>query len=48
MNFELWKIWQQITPREGVLGLAGLMVASFIIHMMVMLASDRYAAGLLG
>ncbi|MEL6208872.1 MAG: hypothetical protein AAFR44_01560 [Pseudomonadota bacterium] len=45
---DLWKIWQQITPREGVIGLAVLMLASFAIHMMVMLASDRYSAGLLG
>ncbi|MEO0819429.1 MAG: hypothetical protein AAF074_03290 [Pseudomonadota bacterium] len=48
MMNDLWKIWQQITPREGVIGLAGLMLASFIIHMMVMLASDRYSSALLG
>ncbi len=45
---DIWKIWQHITPREGILGLAGLFLASFIIHMMVMLASDRYSQALLG
>ncbi|MGF1464345.1 MAG: hypothetical protein ACFB2Z_14520 [Maricaulaceae bacterium] len=45
---ELHKIWMYITPREGVIGLGVLMAASFAIHMMVMLASDRYSTGLLG
>jgi hypothetical protein len=45
---DLWKIWQFVTPREGVLGLVGLFLASFLIHVMVMTASDRYAEGLLG
>jgi hypothetical protein len=45
---DLWKIWQYITPREGVLALFFLFVASFLIHVMVMTASDRYAVGLLG
>jgi hypothetical protein len=45
---DLWKIWQFVTPREGVLGLLVLFIASFLIHVMVMTASDRYAEGLLG
>ncbi|MEL6220104.1 MAG: hypothetical protein AAFR79_16825 [Pseudomonadota bacterium] len=45
---DLWKIWRLVSPREGALALAVLMLASFAIHMMVMLASDRYSAGLLG
>jgi hypothetical protein len=45
---DLWKIWRHISPREGIIGLAVLMAASFAIHMMVMLASDRYSTGLLG
>ena len=45
---DLWKIWRLITPREGALALAGLMLASFLIHVMVMTLSDRYAAALLG
>ena len=45
---DLWKIWKVLTPREGVLALGGVMLASFVIHMMVMLASDRYSSALLG
>lgn len=45
---ELWKIWRVITPREGALALIGLMLASFLIHLIVMLGSDRYINGLLG
>lgn len=48
-SFQLWKIWKVITPREGALGLAGLMLASFAIHLVVMLGgSSRYIEGLLG
>ncbi|MGF1447405.1 MAG: hypothetical protein ACFBRM_14570 [Pikeienuella sp.] len=45
---DIWKIWQFVTPREAIFGLAGLMLASFVIHMMVMLASERYVTALLG
>jgi hypothetical protein len=45
---EMWKIWRFVTPREGILGLAGLFLASFLVHVMVMTASGRYAAALLG
>lgn len=45
---DLWKIWQHVTPREGVRALVLLFIASFLIHVMVMTASERYAAGLLG
>jgi hypothetical protein len=48
MMDDLWKIWYHITPREGVLALGGLCLASFAIHVMVMTASSRYAIGLLG
>lgn len=48
MMQDLWKLWRYVTPREGVLGLGVLMLASFLIHVMIMTASDRYAAGLLG
>ncbi|MEM9144609.1 MAG: hypothetical protein AAGC57_00325 [Pseudomonadota bacterium] len=42
------KIWRLVSPREGALALVVLMLASFAIHLMVMLMSDRYSAGLLG
>ena len=45
---DFWKIWQHVTPREGIMALFFLMIASFLIHVMVMTASDRYAEGLLG
>ncbi|SEA69469.1 hypothetical protein [Rubrimonas cliftonensis] len=45
---DLWKIWRHITPREGVLGLLVLMLASFLIHVMVVSLSERYVTGLLG
>jgi hypothetical protein len=45
---DIWKIWQYVTPREGILALFFLFIASFLIHVMVMTASDRYAEGLLG
>lgn len=45
---DLWKIWRHVTPREGIKGLLILFLASFLIHVMVMSLSDRYAAGLLG
>jgi hypothetical protein len=45
---DLWKIWRHLTPREGLLGLGVLMLASFLIHVMIITNSERYAAGLLG
>ena len=45
---DIWKIWRFVTPREGVLGLGALMVASFLIHVMVITSVDRYAEALLG
>lgn len=45
---DLWKVWRLITPREGLFAIGGVMVASFIIHLVVMLGSDRYINGLLG
>ena len=45
---DLWKIWQHITPREGIMGLGGLMLASFLIHVIVILSNDRYVSALLG
>lgn len=45
---DLWKIWQHITPREGILAIGAVMIASFLIHIMVMTLSDRYAEALLG
>ncbi len=45
---DLWKIWRHITPREGILALLFLFVASFLIHVMVITNSERYATGLLG
>ena len=45
---DIWKIWQHITPREGIKALMYLFLASFLVHVMVMTASDRYAVGLLG
>jgi hypothetical protein len=48
MMQDLWKMWRYLTPREGVLALGALMLASFLIHVMIMTASDRYVTGLLG
>lgn len=45
---DIWKIWRLITPREGLFILGGVMVASFLIHLVVMLGSERYISGLLG
>lgn len=45
---DLWKIWRVVTPREGVKIVGLVCLASFIIHIMVMTASDRYVTGLLG
>lgn len=46
--FDIWKIWRFVTPREGILALLFLFAASFLIHVMVMTASNRYAEALLG
>jgi hypothetical protein len=48
MMNDLWKMWRYLTPREGVIALAGLILASFLIHVMIMTVSERYATGLLG
>lgn len=46
---DIWKVWQQVSPREAILLWGSILViGSFLIHVMVMTASDRYAAGLLG
>lgn len=49
MNLDLWKIWKVVTPREGIYLIGLVMLASFLIHLVVMLGgSDRYINGLLG
>jgi hypothetical protein len=45
---DTWKIWQFITPREGILGLLLLFVASVFIHVMVFTLSDRFLDAYLG
>ena len=45
---DLWKIWRHFTPREGLIGVGLVMAASFLMHLVIMLGSDRYLAGLLG
>jgi hypothetical protein len=45
---DLWKLWRVVSPREGALALLFLFLAAFLVHVMVMTASDRYAAALLG
>ena len=45
---DLWKIWRHVTPREGILFVGGVMLASLFIHYMVMTTTNRYAEGLLG
>ncbi|MEL6476556.1 MAG: hypothetical protein AAGF44_05675 [Pseudomonadota bacterium] len=46
---DIWKIWRAVFPAEGVIGgFLIVIIGSFAIHMMVMLASDRYVTGLLG
>ncbi|MGF1605358.1 MAG: light-harvesting protein [Rhodothalassiaceae bacterium] len=46
---DLWKMWKVVTPREGFIGtLLFVVLTSFMIHLMVMLNSDRYVSSLLG
>ncbi|MEM9009872.1 MAG: hypothetical protein AAGE18_01500 [Pseudomonadota bacterium] len=45
---DLWRIWKVITPREGVIAIAAVMAASFIMHIVIMFASESYSSGLLG
>lgn len=45
---DLWKIWKQVSVKEGLIGLGLIMGASFVMHIIIMLASDRYSGGLLG
>lgn len=46
---DLWKVWRQVFPREAIVGgFLILILASFMIHVVVMLGSDRYITGLLG
>jgi len=46
---EDWRFWQVITPKDGLVGtMIGLAVLAFLVHIVVLTASDRYAAGLLG
>lgn len=45
---DLWKIWRQVTPREGILAVGAICVGSFLIHLVVMLGTDRYINALLG
>ncbi|MEM1384024.1 MAG: light-harvesting protein [Pseudomonadota bacterium] len=45
---ELWKIWRLVSPREGALALGVVMLASLMIHLIVMFGSDRYIDRLLG
>ncbi len=45
---DAWMIWRLVTPREGLFAVGGVMVASFLIHLVVMLGTDRYIDKLLG
>ncbi|MEO0999458.1 MAG: hypothetical protein AAFW69_02460 [Pseudomonadota bacterium] len=45
---DLWKIWRVITPRDGLMAIGAVMAASFVMHIVIMIVSEQYSAGLLG
>jgi len=46
---EDWRFWQIVSPQEGLNAfLHALVWGAIVIHLVVLLASDRYATALLG